>query len=66
VRLTGVLSGGTVVDIDACPDCRALESTIGQACDTEGCAQEGSMGTPTASGYVTSCWEHRPDAEGGK
>lgn len=42
-----------------CPDCREA-GTMRRACDTDGCTLQAGNGTPTDSGYVWSCFAHRP------
>lgn len=44
-----------------CPTCREPNSMI-RACDHENCWSDGSCGTPTANGYATTCYYHKPPA----
>jgi len=41
-----------------CPECRTVGS-LERLCDAPGCKNGASMGLPTATGYVTVCWDHR-------
>lgn len=50
--------------ITACPKCRQIGTLVG-ACDFDGCKSAATSGTPTASGYVSRCYDHRPDRIGG-
>ena len=45
--------------INGCPKCKAI-GTIVYACDEQGCWRETSSGTPTPTGYRSTCFEHRP------
>lgn len=64
VSLTLDLGQGEEVSLVVCPQCRGIESTLSRACDEPGCAREASMGTPTPTGYRSTCWDHRPAASG--
>lgn len=42
-----------------CPDCRE-PNTMNRACDQDGCRLIAGNGTSTPSGYMWTCFEHRP------
>jgi hypothetical protein len=41
-----------------CPDCR--EQTLQVCCDEPGCNQPADTGTPTTTGYRSTCAHHAP------
>ena len=43
----------------ACPKCREV-NRLRRACDVAGCPRESTQGTPTAEGYMWTCYDHRP------
>jgi len=45
--------------IYACPECKEIGSVV-VACDEPDCWRAVSCGTPTLTGYRTTCGEHRP------
>ena len=45
----------------ACPHCRDM--TLVRACDMDGCNHEATCGTPTPTGYRTTCHTHMPKVE---
>ncbi len=46
-------------EITGCPRCRQV-NTLEQACDEPGCRRRATCGTPAASGYRNTCYEHNP------
>jgi hypothetical protein len=47
-------------EITGCPACLSVES-MAVACDAADCWNEICCGTPTPTGYRTTCYNHRPD-----
>lgn len=45
--------------LQGCPRCREVNA-IRTVCDEPGCREFVSMGTPTESGYRSTCYKHRP------
>ncbi len=43
----------------ACPGCRVIGTTI-RACDHDGCWRPVTCGTPTPTGYASTCYDHQP------
>jgi len=43
-----------------CPMCKTLESSVLTACVEPGCNRIATSGTPTPSGYKTTCGDHIP------
>ncbi len=48
--------------ISACPKCKTIDTNI-YACAEPDCWADGVCGTPTLSGYKSTCGEHRPGTE---
>lgn len=48
--------------VHGCPQCKAVED-LEVCCDHRECWQAASCGTPTATGYRRTCYEHRPEQE---
>jgi hypothetical protein len=55
----------TEEEIWGCPKCKSIDSLY-LACDEPGCWKMVSCGTPTPSGYRSTCGKHRPVAEADK
>ena len=45
-----------------CPQCKQVDSYLA-ACDTDGCWESVTCGTPTPEGYRQTCSRHKPAAE---
>lgn len=48
-------------EICGCPKCKSVDC-FAAACDEPECWREVSCGTPTPSGYRSTCGKHRPDS----
>lgn len=48
--------------ITGCPSCKSIDSCV-NACDEPECWQQATCGTPTATGYRTTCGKHRPQPQ---
>ena len=48
-------------EVTACPKCKQIDQCVG-ACDEPGCEEFATCGTPTESGYRTTCHWHKPEA----
>ena len=52
--------------ISACPKCKTVENTCSVVCDEPECWDEATCGTPTKTGYRSTCWRHVPKREEGE
>ena len=50
---------GADYEITGCPKCKSVDS-VNVACDEPGCWREVTCGTPTPTGYRSTCGKHRP------
>jgi hypothetical protein len=46
-------------EVWGCPKCKSIDSLY-LACDEPGCWKPVSCGTPTPTGYRSTCGQHRP------
>jgi len=46
-----------------CPKCKTLESSVFTACDEPDCNRAATCGTPTPTGYRSTCYDHMPKME---
>ena len=51
--------GGIVL---GCPGCRGIGTDLERVCDVPGCSRVVACGTPTPTGYRSTCSEHAPHA----
>ena len=47
--------------VNGCPVCRSIDCCIAGVCDIDDCWEPATCGTPTPTGYTTTCGKHEPD-----
>ena len=52
-------SNGSSDNIQVCPSCKDVESSLKVVCDEPGCWQRVECGWPSSSGYRSTCSKHR-------